>query len=115
MSEQTVALSEREKAVTGLEEKAIESVAIKQQKIWLRIDGDFRPDGTGRGGYDRATFFYSLDGENWTKIGSDYTMRFDYRRLFMGSKFAIFCYATKKAGGYVDVDSFNYTRSNKAD
>ncbi len=114
MSEQTVALSEREKAVTGLEEKAIESVAIKQQKIWLRIDGDFRPDGTGRGGYDRATFFYSLDGENWTKIGSDYTMRFDYRRLFMGSKFAIFCYATKKAGGYVDVDSFNYTRSNKA-
>ena len=115
MSEQTVALSEREKAVTGLEEKAIESVAIKQQKIWLRINGDFRPDGTGRGGYDRATFFYSLDGENWTKIGNDYTMRFDYRRLFMGSKFAIFCYATKKAGGYVDVDSFNYTRSNKAD
>ena len=35
-------------------------------------------------------------------------MRFDYRKLFMGSKFAIFCYATKQTGGYLDVLSFNY-------
>jgi hypothetical protein len=37
-------------------------------------------------------------------------MQFDYRRFFMGTKFGIFNYATKKTGGYVDVDFFNYTR-----
>ena len=51
------------------------------------------------------------DGEKWEKIGTtDYRMRFDWRRFFMGSKYAIFCYATKKAGGYIDVDSFNYKK-----
>jgi hypothetical protein len=40
-------------------------------------------------------------------------MVFDYRRFFMGSKFAIFNYATKKAGGYVDVDWFHYQVSEK--
>ena len=35
---------------------------------------------------------------------------FDYRRLFMGTKFALFNYATKSFGGYVDVDFFNYKR-----
>jgi arabinoxylan arabinofuranohydrolase len=29
----------------------------------------------------------------------------------MGSKFAIFNYATKKAGGYVDVDFFRYSKN----
>ena len=31
----------------------------------------------------------------------------------MGSKFGIFCYATKKAGGYVDIDEFCYDVSKK--
>ena len=57
-------------------------------------------------GRDIATFFYSLDGEHFTKIGSDYKMRFDYRRLFMGTRYALFCYATKRTGGYADVASF---------
>ena len=35
-------------------------------------------------------------------------MSYDYRRLFMGSRFAIFNYATQSEGGYVDVDYFNY-------
>jgi hypothetical protein len=35
-------------------------------------------------------------------------MRFDYRRLFMGTKFAIFNYATKQSGGWVDADDFRY-------
>jgi len=37
-------------------------------------------------------------------------MRFDWQRFFMGSKFAIFCYATKKKGGYVDVEDFRYCK-----
>ena len=35
-------------------------------------------------------------------------MVFDYTRMFMGSKFAIFNYATKQLGGYVDVTNFDY-------
>jgi hypothetical protein len=31
----------------------------------------------------------------------------------MGSKFAIFNYATKKAGGMVDVDFFEYKKGEK--
>jgi len=114
MNEQTVQLSDREKAVTKYEEKMIESVELKSKvaKVWLRIDGDFRAG--ERGGRDAANFYYSLDGEQWTKIGTaDYRMRFDWRRFFMGSKFAIFNYATKKAGGYIDVDCFNYQKTAK--
>ena len=109
MSEQKVELTEREKAVTAVEEQVIESVDLKQNKIWLRIDADFRPMKEHKGmmpGTDLATFYYSLDGEQWTKIGSDYKLGFDWRRFFMGSKFTLFCYATKKAGGYADFDYF---------
>ena len=108
MNEQSVQLSEREKAVIGTTEKTIESIELQQQQIWLRIDADFSPDSTHYGGRDTATFYYSLDGQQWTKIGSDFRMGFDYRRFFMGTKFGIFCYATKKRGGYIDVDYFKF-------
>ena len=120
MSEQKVSLTDREKAVTNVEVKVIETVDLsaafksqtsksKSQIIYLRLDGDFRP-----GHHDVANFYYSLDGENWTKIGTEnYRMIFDYRRFFMGTKFGIFNYATKKAGGYVDVDAFVYSKSEK--
>lgn len=48
---------------------------------------------------------------NGKKIGTDFKMRFDYTRLFMGSKFAIFNYATKSLGGYIDVDYFDFSTS----
>ena len=110
MSEQSVKLTEREKAVTDFSENIIESVELKQHKIWLRVDADFRPAGGRFGGKDTATFYYSLDGEQWTKIGSDYKLRFDWQRFFMGSKFGIFCYATKRKGGFVDVEEFMYCK-----
>ncbi len=108
MNEQSVALTDREKAVTEVEVKTVERIELKGKSISLRIDADFRAG--ERGGRDLATFYYSSDGEQWTKIGRDYRMTFDWRRLFMGSKFAIFCYATKHLGGYVDVDTFGYHR-----
>lgn len=55
-----------------------------------------------------ASFSYSMDGEKWQTIGREIRMTFDYRRHFMGTKFAIFNYATKKTGGYVDVDWFHF-------
>ena len=114
MNELKVELTDRNKEVKNVEEKTIESVELKQQKVWLRIDADFRPV-KAQGfmpGKDLATFYYSLDGETWTKMGSDYKMGFDWRRFFMGSKFGIFNYATKKAGGYVDIDTFDYRRTS---
>ena len=109
MSEQKVSLTDREKAVTNVEEKIVETVDLKQNKIWLRLDGDFQPRHN-----DAANFYYSLDGEQWTKIGTtDYRLGFDWRRFFMGTKFGIFCYATKKKGGWVDVDEFHYQVSEK--
>lgn len=104
MSEQVVNLTDREKAVTHVDVNEVQRVPLKGQKVWLRIDTDFLP------GRDMATFFYSLDGQHWTQIGNDYKMQFDYRRLFMGTRFALFCYATKKPGGWLDVDSFNYSQ-----
>ena len=108
MSEQSVQLSQREKKVTDVKENVIETVALRmknRQPLYLRVDADFRPNGKG-GGNDLATFYYSTDGQQWTKIGSDYHLRFDWRRFFMGAKFGIFCYATKQTGGWVDVDAF---------
>jgi len=121
MEELSVQLSDREKAVTKYDEKMIEGVVLtkvspKSTKVWLRIDADFRPGEGGRrmGGADKANFYYSFDGEQWTQIGTkDYRLSFDWRRFFMGSKFGIFCYATKKAGGYVDIDEFCYDVSKK--
>ena len=68
----------------------------------MRVFGDFRPN------QDFAYFYYSLDGKDWKSIGRPVKMIFDYTRVFMGSKFAIFNYATKQLGGYVDIDSFDY-------
>jgi beta-xylosidase len=106
MTEQKVSLTDREKAVTNVSEKVVERVELKQTKVWLRLDGDFRP-----GKHDVANFYYSLDGKQWKQIGThDYRMVFDYRRFFMGTKFGIFNYATKQRGGSIDVNAFNYQR-----
>ena len=113
MSEQRVSLTDREKAVTNVEEKVVETIELPQrlspttQQLHLKITADFRP-----GHNDAANFFYSLDGDHWTQAGTkNYRMTFDYRRLFMGTKFAIFCYATKKTGGHIDIDAFDYVRN----
>lgn len=108
LADLSVKLSQKNKEVKEVNEKTIEQIDlsgknIDRTKIWLRIDGDFRP-----GQRDMATFYYSLDGQEWNKAGEAYHMRFDWQRFFMGSKFGIFCYATKKKGGYIDVDSFDY-------
>lgn len=71
--------------------------------VSLRIDADF----TGK--RDLATFFYRSPGGEWKPIGRPFKMIFDYTRLFMGTRFAIFNYATRQTGGWVDVDSFDYS------
>ena len=106
MKEEDVEL-DKDKRVTDTQAKVCGTVDLgKAETVYLRVDGDFRL------GKDIATFYYSLDGKDWTRIGSDFKMRFDFRKFFMGTKFGIFNYATKTAGGYVDVDYFRYSKKN---
>lgn len=104
MSAESVSLSDKGKAVTGVQREEKEQVELSCPTIYLRINGDFRLN------RDIATCYYSLDNRTWKKIGADFYMRYDYRRLFMGTRFAIFNYATQVVGGYVDIDFFNYKR-----
>lgn len=107
MNTNIVDLRNSDKAILGVEKSEKERVELKQNRIYLRIDGDFRL------GQDIATFYYSFDNKAWKKIGTDFKMRFDYMKLFMGTKFALFNYATKELGGYVDIDFFHYTKDGK--
>jgi beta-xylosidase len=88
--------------IVGADTVELARISLKRGKVYLRIDGTFaRPR-------DLAPFSYSLDGKRYHAVGEPVRMSFDYRRMFMGSKFAIFNYATKQTGGYVDVLSFSY-------
>jgi beta-xylosidase len=88
----------------AIEEKA--RIPLKKKTVFLRIDADFNP------GKDLATFYYSFDNKKWIPFGSEFKMRFDYQKLFMGTRFAIFNYATQSTGGSVDIDFFHYQRLN---
>ncbi len=100
-----VSLGEK-KVILGVDSKELAQVQLpaEARDVYLRADGDFRL------GRDLASFFYSLDGQNWTPLPEPFQMRFDYTRFFMGTRYAIYCYATKASGGYVDVDYFHYKR-----
>ncbi len=104
VTSQTVNLRDSDKAVMSVDMKEEERINLKNTTIWLRIETDFTNH------QDRATFYYSIDGKTFSKIGKDYRMRFDYRRFFMGTRYAIFNYATMNTGGYIDVDEFVYSR-----
>lgn len=107
LSYEEVEMTNQEHAITNVKREEIARVKITGKNVCLKITGDFRP--AERGKHDDATFWYSTDmGKTWKQLGDIYKMRFDYRKMFMGTKFAIFNYCTKRAGGYVDVDWFRY-------
>lgn len=54
-------------------------------------------------GDNKAYFFYSLDGKTWERFGGETQQSFNLT-VFVGSRFGIFCYATKQQGGYADFD-----------
>ena len=76
---------------------------LNQDIVFLKMECDFTTD--------YAQFSYSLDDTNWTPIGDKFHMIFSMAH-FTGNKFAIFNYATKAAGGYVDVDFFRYEKQS---
>jgi beta-xylosidase len=77
----------------------VESVPLGQKTVYLKAACDFNSR------RDVANFFYSLDGKKWVKIGSQLEMAYTIPH-FMGYRYALFNYATEKAGGFVDFDFF---------
>lgn len=77
----------------------VESVPLSQESVWLRIDMDFTNQ------TDKATFYYSLDGDSWIAIGNTLSMKYELTH-FMGYRYGLFNYGTKTTGGYVDFDFF---------
>ncbi len=78
----------------------VERVPLLQSTVYLRIDCDFRER------TDKAYFYYSLDGETWTQIGSVLQMAYTLPH-FMGYRFGLFNFATKAAGGFADFDYYH--------
>jgi beta-xylosidase len=86
----------------------VESVPLAGSTVCLKLDCDFK-DRT-----DKAYFFYSLDGNKWTTIGKPLQMVYTLPH-FMGYRFALFNYATKAAGGFVDFDYFRVSNRIRAE
>ena len=82
--------------------EVIESIEnFKDNKIWIRAratDLNFR-----------ASFYYSLDGEIFTKIGNDLTMGLGL--VWTANRFALFNFNQKENGteGYADFNWFRFT------
>ena len=87
--------------VNGASEEPVEveNIPLNQEELYLKAAGNFKNR------KDTAKFYYSLDGENWKAIGNELKMSYTLPH-FMGYRFALFNYATKEAGGYVDFDYF---------
>ncbi len=101
----------------------VERVVIEKDWIYLRAECDFR-DRADTGGFhfglddsesgtnadeyltDTGYFYYSLDGDNWIRIGSPLRMVYTLPH-FMGYRFGLFNFATQTPGGYVDFDYFH--------
>ncbi|KAI0551941.1 glycoside hydrolase family 43 protein [Xylaria curta] len=75
-------------------------VQITNRKIWFRCSLDARASGT-----KLAQYSYSLDNANFTNLGPKASLSSGWE-LFVGYRFGIFNFATKKIGGSVVVQSF---------
>jgi beta-xylosidase len=101
MSQQSSVFNDRH-GIERVDSTLMERIPLRGTQVYLRCAADFRD------GADRAEFYYSLDGELWQHIGGTVPLRFDYRRFFMGTRFALYNYATRQTGGYVDFLNFTY-------
>ena len=94
----------RSRIISGAEVENKEQIKFNDDVIYLKVDCDFSLY------VDNAKFYYSFDNSNWQEIGDNFKMLYELTH-FMGYRFAIFNYATKSAGGFVDVDFFDYSNT----
>lgn len=86
-------MDENEKPASSV----VEFTAEQAKNIWLRAHID--------GIKDLASFSYSFDGQEFHPLGIKHKMVFQLE-FFCGNHYAIYNYAQKELGGYIDVDSF---------
>ena len=100
--------------INNSSDKIGQTVNMQGDEVWLKVDYTFNTvDGNFNvsNNIDKANFFYSFDGANWTKIGD--TLNMDYNlKLFTGYRNALYSYGTKSTGGYADFDEFVYDRAD---
>ncbi|MGN0621322.1 MAG: family 43 glycosylhydrolase [Porcipelethomonas sp.] len=92
----------------------VEQTNLTGNEIYLKIDFLFNTvDAAGNSSYniDKANFYYSYNGADWTKIGEELSMVYSLT-LFTGYRSGIYSYATKTTGGYADIDYFDYERAD---
>lgn len=76
------------------------NIPLNQKIIYLKASCDFTSK------KDIAIFYYSLNGNDWIILGTPLKMAYTLPH-FMGYRFALFNYATQKAGGFADFDYFH--------
>ncbi|HEU4327697.1 MAG TPA: AbfB domain-containing protein, partial [Roseiflexaceae bacterium] len=83
----------------------VASVPLGQSRVYFKVYTDYRNR------TDKASFFYSLDGNQWTAIGGTLQMAYTLPH-FVGYRFALFTYATRSTGGAVDFDYYRVQPGN---
>lgn len=73
-------------------------IQLKDGIIYLRASIKF--------GENKAHFYYSFDNITWEPFGGETQQSFNLS-VFVGSRFGLFCYATKQPGGNADFDWFS--------
>ncbi|MDE6519204.1 MAG: family 43 glycosylhydrolase [Ruminococcus sp.] len=101
-------------AVTDSYDKIIEEVPLNEKEVYLKAEFTFNTVDENMNvsnNIDKVKFFYSLDGNSWTRIGNELNMSYDLK-LFTGYRSGIYSYGTKNLNGYADIDFFDYERSS---
>ena len=87
---------------TNLADTTLATVPFTGTTLYLRAGLDFVED--------LGTLLYSADGKNWTQLGSQFNLAYDWATgTFQGEQFALFCYNPQPGSGYLDVDWFRMT------
>lgn len=105
-STDTMVMEGKNHQVTGDRSHVAYEKRLTQSTVYLKVTADFSPLPQG-GAMDRAWLAYSFDGKHWTEVIRDFRLVYDWQRFFMGTRFALYNYATKQTGGYVDFDYFH--------
>jgi beta-xylosidase len=88
----------------GASETRVLTPPLPRGDLYLRTVLDFVRN--------KATCAYSVDGAQWTTLGGEFDLAFDWRTgTFQGEQFAIFCYNPAPSNGFVDVDWFKFNAS----
>lgn len=90
----------------GPSETRVPALPVPAGNIFLRTDLDFV--------HNRGACAYSLDEKNWTNLGGEFDLAFDWRMgTFQGEQFAIFCFNSNPGDGFVDIGPFHLFDKNE--